>query len=154
MRELWAKIAALRERLAESERAGDVLRADIEILMEALDRLAYPAPTVTSGGNHVAEVRAFLVKYFGTATGQDAADPLGTVTGRARFGLVLVDGVPHQIIDIGMRMLEPEELLRAQFGPYADEYVLIGSKARKIHAIGNSVPPQVAEALVRANMAA
>lgn len=97
-------------------------------------------------------VSAFLVKYYGAATAQDCRDPLGTATARARFGLVLVDGVPHRIVDIGMRMLQPEELLRAQFGPYATGYRLLGSKARRIHAIGNSVPPQVAEALVRANM--
>lgn len=111
-----------------------------------------PCPTVTAGGNHLAAVSAFLVKYYGAATAQDLRDPLGTATARARFGLVLVDGVPHRIVDIGMRMLQPHELLRAQFGSHAEGYRLLGSKARQIHAIGNSVPPQVAEALVRANL--
>lgn len=110
-----------------------------------------PASALTAGGTHVAAVHAFLVKYYGSSTAADLADPLGTATARARFGLVLVDGVPHRIVDIGMRMLQPHELLRAQFGPYADEYRLIGTKARQTHGIGNSVPPQVAEALVRAN---
>jgi DNA (cytosine-5)-methyltransferase 1 len=52
-----------------------------------------------------------------------------------------------------MRMLEPEELLRAQFGRFAEGYDLSAatSKAAKVRLIGNSVCPEVAEALVRAN---
>jgi DNA (cytosine-5)-methyltransferase 1 len=112
-----------------------------------------PMPTVTGGGNHVAEVRAFLVKYFGTGGAKDLRGPLDTVTGRDRFGLVQVAGVDYQIIDIGLRMLTPKELLRAQFGRFAGEYVLVGTKSRQVAAIGNSVCPEVAEALVKANYA-
>jgi DNA (cytosine-5)-methyltransferase 1 len=110
-----------------------------------------PMPTVTGGGNHVAEVRAFLVKYFGTGGAKDVREPLDTVTGRDRFGLVQVAGVDYQIIDIGLRMLTPKELLRAQFGRFAGEYVLVGTKSRQVAAIGNSVCPEVAESLVKAN---
>jgi DNA (cytosine-5)-methyltransferase 1 len=110
-----------------------------------------PMPTITGGGNHVAEVRAFLVKYFGTGGAKSVRDPADTITGRDRFGLVQVAGVDYQIIDIGLRMLTPKELLRAQFGRFADEYVLVGTKSRQVAAIGNSVCPEVAEALVRAN---
>jgi DNA (cytosine-5)-methyltransferase 1 len=110
-----------------------------------------PMPTVTGGGNHVAEVRAFLVKYFGTGGAKDVRDPADTITGKDRFGLVTVAGVDYQIVDIGLRMLTPKELLRAQFGRFAGEYVLVGTKSRQVAAIGNSVCPEVAEALVRAN---
>lgn len=66
------------------------------------------------------------------------------------LGLVTVHGAVHQIIDIGMRMLQPRELARAQGFP--DDYLLIGSKAAQVAAIGNSVCPVMAEVLVRANV--
>jgi len=67
---------------------------------------------------------------------------------------VTVQGVDYQIVDIGFRMLEPHELLRAQFGKFAAGYDLSAakSKAAKVRLIGNSVCPEVAEALVRANV--
>jgi DNA (cytosine-5)-methyltransferase 1 len=121
-----------------------------------------PLPTISSGGGrggiHVAEVRAFLTAYYGSdaTSGQQLDLPLRTATTRARFGLVLVDGVEHQIVDIGMRMLEPHELLRAQFGRFAEGYDLSAAKtkAAKIRLIGNSVPPEPAELIIRANMPA
>lgn len=118
-----------------------------------------PAPTVTASGKHVAEVRAFLIKYFGTATGQDVRDPLHTATDRARFGLVTVDGEPWQIADIGMRMLTPAELAGAQGFP--PDYILDRladgtpvTKTDQTRLVGNSVCPDVAEAIVRANLPA
>lgn len=115
-----------------------------------------PVATVTGGGTHLGEVRAFLVKYFATATGQPVTDPLHTVTAKARFGLVMVAGQPYQIVDIGMRMLSPRELFRAQGFP--DSYVIDGevngrklTKTQQIRMCGNSVCPPVAAALVRAN---
>ncbi|HSZ58661.1 MAG TPA: DNA cytosine methyltransferase [Tepidisphaeraceae bacterium] len=113
-----------------------------------------PMPTVTADGNHVGEVRAFLIKYFGCGCGQQCVEPLHTVTGRDRFGLVTIDGQDFQIIDIGLRMLNPHELLRAQFGKYAEGYILLGTKAQQVARIGNSVPPELAEAVVRANYCA
>lgn len=115
-----------------------------------------PMPAVCAGGKHVAEVRAFLLKYYRTATGQRLADPMHTQTTRHRLGLVTVSGVDYQIVDIGMRMLSPRELARAQGFP--DEYRLdVGpdgkrlSKAGQVALIGNSVPPPWAAALIRAN---
>lgn len=111
-----------------------------------------PMRTVTSG-NHAALVYSFLVKYFGTAIGQAVEEPLGTATGKDRFGVVIVhvDGEPYVIVDIGMRMLSPRELARAQGFP--DEYKLTGTKTSQVHKIGNSVSPPVAKAIVEANMA-
>lgn len=114
-----------------------------------------PVPTITAGGNHVAEVRAFLAAYYGSGdVGQDLREPLRTVVTKDRFGLVRVDGVDHVITDIGMRMLEPHELLRAQFGRFADAYDLSAAKTKsaQVRLIGNSVCPEVAEAVVRANV--
>lgn len=111
-----------------------------------------PLPTVTSN-NHAALVYSFLCKYFGTAIGQPVDAPLGTATGKDRYGVILVDvaGEPYVIVDIGMRMLTPRELARAQGFP--DDYELTGTKTSQVHKIGNSVSPPVARALVEANMA-
>jgi DNA (cytosine-5)-methyltransferase 1 len=115
-----------------------------------------PMPTLTGQGTHVAEVRAFLTAYYGedATSGQALSEPMRTITALARLGLVLVEGLPHQIIDIGMRMLEPHELLRAQFGEFAESYSLAAapSKAAKVRLIGNSVCPEVARAVVQANL--
>lgn len=115
-----------------------------------------PMPTATARGNHVAEVRAFLTAYYGSGSvGQQANLPLRTVTAKHRLGLVTVHGVDYQIVDIGMRMLQPEELLAAQFGRFAAGYDLSAAKTKsaKVRLIGNSVCPEVAEALVAANAA-
>lgn len=116
-----------------------------------------PMPTITAGGLHVGEVRAFLLKYYGTDTGQSCNDPLHTVTSKHRFGLVTVHGEDCQIVDIGMRMLEPHELFAAQGFP--EEYIIDRdeqgkklSKATQVALCGNSVPPALAEALVRSNL--
>lgn len=117
-----------------------------------------PLPTVTAGGNHVAEVRAFLSTYYGsdgtTGKGQSVLEPMRTLTGRHRLGLVTVEGTEYQIVDIGLRMLQPHELLRAQFGRFASSYDLgsARTKSDQVRLIGNSVCPEVAEALVRVNV--
>jgi DNA (cytosine-5)-methyltransferase 1 len=117
-----------------------------------------PMPTVTASGFHIAEVRAFLTAYYSDdhteGKGQSLLEPMRTVTTKARLGLVMVEGVEHQIVDIGMRMLEPlPELLKAQFGRFAEGYDLspARTKAGMVRMIGNSVPPEVAEAIVRMN---
>lgn len=117
--------------------------------------VAAPMPALTGQGNHIAEVRAFLTTYYGNSKGDsggDMRDPVGTVVSRDRFGLVTVQGCEYQIADIGLRMLAPRELLNAQFGRFARDYVLIGTQAQQVAGIGNSVPPEIAEALVKANV--
>lgn len=115
-----------------------------------------PLPTVSAGGIHVAEVRAFLSAYYGSDStgGQELLTPMRTLTAKHRLGLVTVQGTEYQIVDIGFRMLEPHELLRAQFGRFAAGYDLSQAKTKKdqVFLIGNSVCPEVAEALVRANV--
>ena len=110
-----------------------------------------PARTVTAGGTHAALVYSFLTKYFGNDThGQGVDHPLHTATAKARFGLVTVsvDGVDYVITDIGMRMLKPRELARAQGFP--DSYLLTGTATQQVERIGNSVCPPVAKSVVRA----
>ena len=117
-----------------------------------------PLHTVSAGGTHHAEVRAFLLKYYGTNIGQDLREPLQTVTSKHRFGLVTVRGEQYQIVDIGMRMLQPHELFAAQGFPtdYIFTHDATGNaitKTQQIAKCGNSVCPPVAAALVKANMA-
>ncbi|HLH95040.1 MAG TPA: DNA cytosine methyltransferase [Xanthobacteraceae bacterium] len=116
-----------------------------------------PLPTVTAAGWHLAEVRAFLLKYYGTDQDPDLREPIDTVTTRDRFGLVLVRGALYQIVDIGMRMLTPRELYRAH--SFRDDYIIDRghdgrrfSKTVQVRMVGNSVPPPFATALVRANV--
>jgi DNA (cytosine-5)-methyltransferase 1 len=117
-----------------------------------------PLHTITSGGGHMGEVRAFLIKYYGNEKdGCNLNDPLHTVTGRDRFGLVTIQGQDYQIIDIGMRMLSPRELFNAQGFP-ADYIIDIdqqGNKTTKKNQVarcGNSVCPPLAQALVDVNL--
>lgn len=124
--------------------------------------VADPVPTVTATGTHLAEVRAFLVKYYGSSgrpesQQQSLFEPLHTATAKARFGLVVIEGTEYQVVDIGMRMLTPAELFAAQGFPA--DYELRPkhegkplTKTQQIDLAGNSVCPQVAEALVRANL--
>ncbi|MGU5650177.1 DNA cytosine methyltransferase [Aeromonas hydrophila] len=116
-----------------------------------------PMPTVTAGGLHIGEVRAFLLKYYGTDSTIPCSEPLHTVTTRDRFGLVTVRGEDYQIVDIGMRMLEPHELFAAQGFPadYVIDHDSTGKKFTKTAQVarcGNAVCPPLAAALVRANL--
>lgn len=115
-----------------------------------------PMPTLTAGGSHVGEVRAFLLKYYGTDQDPQLNEPLHTVTTKHRFGLVTVHGVDYQIVDIGLRMLTPRELYRAQGFP--ESYIIDRktdgtplNKTAQVRMCGNSVCPPLAHAIVAAN---
>ena len=118
-----------------------------------------PLGTVTAnaGGGHFGEVRAFLIKYYGKGTGQDVKEPLDTVTAQDRFGLVTINGTDYQIVDIGLRMLEPRELYGCQGFP--DDYIIDRDytgktypRSEQVRRCGNAVCPPLPAALVRANL--
>lgn len=134
---------------------------------------AQPAKTITAGGTHHAviecelspadqagaeRVAAFIAKYYGQGTGQELSEPLHAVTTKDRFGLITVSGWP--IVDIGMRMLQPRELYRAQGFPEA--YTIDGpgptgkplTKTAQVRMCGNSVCPPLAQVLTIAQFAA
>ena len=115
-----------------------------------------PMHTVQAGGQHYGEVRSFLTKFYGRSSGQSVAEPAHAVTARAKLGIVNVCGSQYRIRDIGMRMLTPRELFRAQ--GFEDDYVIDPeyngkplTKTAQIRMCGNSVCPPLAEAIVRAN---
>jgi len=136
-----------------------------------------PLHTISAGGQHHAEVRAFLLAYYGTDQDQTPGSPLATVTSRDRFGLVTIHGQDYEIVDIGLRMLAPHELYRAQGFPAAyvideipdPELLFVGgeqvdgdplslpriplTKSAQVRMCGNSVCPPLSEALIRANFA-
>jgi DNA (cytosine-5)-methyltransferase 1 len=136
-----------------------------------------PIGTISAQGQHHAEVRAFLLKYYGTDQDPQMVEPLHTITAKDRFGLVTIHGQDYQIVDIGLRMLAPPELYRAQGFPgsyvideipdpkllFADGQQVDGdprllpriplTKSAQVRMVGNSVCPPLSEALIRANFA-
>lgn len=135
--------------------------------------LREPVPTVTAVDHHSLvtaqlgpaadrreQVRAFLIRFYSEG-GQwgDLRHPMHTVTAKDRMGLVTVHGVDYAIVDIGLRMLQPRELYRAQSFPdsYEIEHgindrgdIVSLTKTAQVRMCGNSVSPVNAAALVRA----
>jgi DNA (cytosine-5)-methyltransferase 1 len=132
-----------------------------------------PVPTLTAGAEHHAlveyklspeheagalRVAAFLIRYYGTHNVSPCDEPLSTITTKDRLALVTVyvQGTPYVIVDICLRMLQPNELYRAQGFPA--DYVIDRSadgkpftKTEQVHMCGNSVSPPPMAALARAN---
>ena len=133
-----------------------------------------PVPTVTTAGNQAVvectltpeqedgalRVAAFLIKYYGSGTNAPTLrDPLDTITTRDRIGLVTVHikGMPYVIVDIGLRMLKPHELYRAQGFPagYIIDRTANGTQINTtaaVRMVGNSVSPPPLRALAEANL--
>jgi len=132
-----------------------------------------PVPTLTAGAEHHAlveyklspeheegalRVAAFLIRYYGTHNVSPCDEPLSTITTKDRLALVTVyvQGTPYVIVDICLRMLQPNELYRAQGFP-ADYVIDRGAdgkpftKTQQVHMCGNSVSPPSMAALAKAN---
>jgi len=123
-----------------------------------------PVQTITAGGKHHGvvitqivkagqgahlrywpKIRAMLNEYCGYRFGED------------EVLLFRIDGVWYFMADIGLRMLTPRELYRANGFPedYQIERDYTGreySKTKQVARCGNAVPPPFAAALVRANL--
>jgi DNA (cytosine-5)-methyltransferase 1 len=125
---------------------------------QSLDEPLHTVPTIDRFGL----VAAFLTKFRTGSVGSSLDEPTPTITSGASsvrpagaahaLGVVTVtiDGEEFVIADIGMRMLQPRELARAQGFP--DRYILTGTKSAQVARIGNSVCPDVAAAIVSANL--
>lgn len=118
-----------------------------------------PLHTVSAQGLHHAEVRAFLIKFYSEGgQHQDLSEPMHTIPTRDRMGLVTVTiaGEEYFIADVGLRMLKPHELYKAQGFP-DDYHISTGadgaplSQEAQVRMCGNSVNPQMSRALVAAN---
>ncbi|KAE9484873.1 DNA cytosine methyltransferase [Klebsiella aerogenes] len=117
-----------------------------------------PMPSLTAGGQHVGEVETTLAfEHYDEQRAQQVLAFLKEYCGADSTGLVEIAGVTYRIVDIGMRMLQPHELYRAQGFP--DWYIIDQdyrgvkyAKDKQVARCGNAVPPPFAEALVRANL--
>lgn len=121
-----------------------------------------PAAAQTSK-SHSHLILPFLQHYYGSGKqDDDARQPLGALTSKARYGLVevTVRGRSFVIDDIGTRMLEPEEGAAAHGfkpGTLPDEITIDGkvrrlTKTEKYHLVGNSVPPRMIRLLAELNV--
>ena len=115
-----------------------------------------PLHTVSAQGTHHAQVQAFLIKYYGTDQDPRLTEPMHTVPTRDRFGLVTIHGEEYAIVDIGLRMLTPRELYRAQGFPESYQIDTGGdgrplTKTAQVRMCGNSVCPPMSCAIVGAN---
>lgn len=120
-------------------------------------------PTLCTSGGHIAEIRTTIAKYDSSDFGNWAEirallnEYCGYTLADDEILLLEINGEHYYISDIGMRMLTPRELYRAQGFP--DDYIIdfdVNGKAyirsAQVARCGNAVPPPFAEALVRANL--
>jgi DNA (cytosine-5)-methyltransferase 1 len=156
--------------------AQQLVTAHVAVLQRHSDGLDVREPilTVHAGGQHhgVVEctlspedveerglrVAAFLMRYHGDG-GQwaDLREPCTAITTKARLALVtvVIEGKSYIIVDIGLRMLEPDELKIAT--GFQRGYILnrghdgrIFPKSKQVKFVGNAVPPEMIEAVIRA----
>lgn len=123
-----------------------------------------PVQTITAGGGHHGIVTTRIVKAeAGAGLGHwpEIRELLNTYCGYTLGPqdviLFRIEGAWFFLADIGLRMLIPRELYRANGFP--DDYKIdrdyLGNeykKSKQVARCGNAVPPPFAEALVRANL--
>lgn len=116
-----------------------------------------PAPTVTAGGLHLGDIQVHLQPQSDQPKRADVLAFFKQYCGDNCSDIIEIHGELYQIVDITMRMLQPHELYAAQGFPA--DYVIDKdrdgnkyAKDKQIARCGNAVPPQFADALVRANL--
>ena len=121
-----------------------------------------PLPTITAHANHFAKTDVYLRKYDSQNLGHwgEIRELLNTYTdwniSANQVLIFCIDGVEYFISDIGLRMLQPKELYKAQGFP--DDYIIDKdcngreyNKTKQVARCGNAVPPPFSKALVMAN---
>lgn len=133
-----------------------VLAVPVDELIESLGKDIKEQNEVNNIIQKCTWVSQFIMEYYGCSVGQSMFDPLHTIVTKDRFALVTVLGNEYAIMDIFLRMLNPEELKRGQGFP--EDYIIDrdydGNKypvSKQVARIGNSVVPIMAEKLVLAN---
>lgn len=123
-----------------------------------------PLNTITTSGAHFANTRVYIKKYSaGCSLGywSKVRELLNRYTewelADDEILIFNIKGVEYYISDIGLRMLQPKELYRAQGFP--DDYIIDHDytgksypKSKQVARCGNAVPPAFAKALVEANL--
>lgn len=144
--------------------------------------LGAPLGTIVAQGIKHGLVVPFIVKHYsargdGSNTCAAASVPLGTITTKDHNAIAAVfctgrrdhraevaallgsEAVRAGVVDVGMRYLTPSELFAAQSFPagYVFDRDWLGNpvtKTDQVKLVGNSVPPLLAKAVVRAQMEA
>jgi len=101
-----------------------------------------PLMCLTAGGGHHAllSADAFLTYYYGVQESSGVAEPINTVTGLDRAGLVgALESMT--IEDLTFRMLQPHEIGKAMAFP--GSYKVLGNNREKVKQYGNAVTPPV-----------
>lgn len=123
-----------------------------------------PVQTITAGGGHHGVVKTEVRRAAPGAEPHNWPQIRGLLNIHCGYALaddevllLELGGAWYFIADIGLRMLIPRELYRANGFP--DDYIIDRDytgrnypKSKQIARCGNAVPPPFAEALVRANL--
>lgn len=123
-----------------------------------------PLNTITTSGAHFAFTKVYIKKYsVGCNLGYwcEIRELLNKYTdwnlADDEILIFNIDGMEYFISDIGLRMLQPKELYKAQGFP--DDYIIDHDytgktypKSKQVARCGNAVPPAFAKALVQANL--
>lgn len=149
-------MAYLAKHYGGNEATGSELGESFHAITSRDSHALVTSHVTSRAGGRCDEVRAFLTKWYSTGSGSSLHEPAHTVTTRDRFGLVTVAGGDYLISDIGMRMLVPRELYSANGFPrsYRIDFSISGkpiTKTAQVRMAGNSVPPPLVAAIVRAN---
>ena len=121
-----------------------------------------PIPTITAHANHFAKTDVYLREYDSKNLGHwnEIRELLNAYTdwniSANQVLIFCINGVEYFISDIGLRMLQPKELYKAQGFP--DDYIIDKdcngkeyNKTKQVARCGNAVPPPFSKALVMAN---
>ncbi len=122
-----------------------------------------PLNTVTTSGAHFAYTKVYVKKYkqgCNLYNWSKVRELLNTYTdwnlADNEILIFNINGTEQFIYDIGLRMLQPKELYKAQGFP--DDYIIETDcngksypKSKQVARCGNAVPPPFAKALVTAN---
>ena len=121
-----------------------------------------PIPTITAHANHFAKTDVYLKEYDSKNLGHwnEIRKLLNTYTdwniSANQVLIFCIDEIEYFISDIGLRMLQPKELYKAQGFP--DDYIIDKdcngkeyNKTKQVARCGNAVPPPFAKVLVMAN---
>lgn len=123
-----------------------------------------PLPTVTAGGKHhgvvtinISKVESGAPLYHWPEIRAMLNENCGYDLKDDEIILFAINGSWYFMADVGLRMLTPRELYRANGFP--DDYIIDRDytgqdygKAKQVARCGNAVPPPFATALVRANL--
>jgi len=151
--------------ITAKDREGVVLASMVKLKGQNIGGPATePVQTVTAGGGHHGIVAIKIEKAAPGVDLQNWPKVRALLNEYCDYNLAddevmlfLIGGEWWFIADIGLRMLTPRELYRAQGFPpdYVIDHDYTGTeykKAKQVARCGNAVPPPFATALVRANL--